>query len=60
MPRGVSSAFVSGTSPWESPVEELWNTNQIPASWNNRSMFRRQMSRPGWGWYREARLNVTD
>lgn len=32
-PRGVSSAFVSGTSPWESPVEELWKIYQIPASW---------------------------
>lgn len=36
MPRGVSSALVSGTSPWESPVEELWNTNHIPASWSRR------------------------
>lgn len=32
-PRGVSSALVSGTSPWESPVEELWKIYQIPASW---------------------------
>lgn len=51
MPRGVSSAFVSGISPWESPVEELWKTYQIPESWEEKNKGKFMYQIFSWIWY---------
>lgn len=53
MPRGVSSALVSGTRPWESPVDELWKANHMPASWSRKEEQRHQISTvmDRWRWH---------